>query len=155
MPSKATTPAQYLAELPDDRRALVGAIRDAINGALPPGYEEGMQYGMIGWFVPHARYPAGYHCDPKQPVPFVNLANTKGGASLYLFCVYVDPDAFAWFVDAFKETGLRLDMGKSCVRFKKLADVPLDLIARTVQRTPVDGFLELYTAQIPASTSKS
>jgi hypothetical protein len=155
MATRPTSPAEYLAALPDDRKALVTALRDTIQRNLPEGYEAGMQYGMLGWYVPHSRFPAGYHCDPKQPVPFIGLANQKAAVSLYLFCVYLDAAQSAAFADAWKATGKRLDMGKSCVRIKKLEDVPLDVVADTVRSMPVDDFLARYTAQIPASAKKA
>ena len=154
MQSAAPTPADYLAALPPDRRELVSAIRDTINANLPEGYQEGMQYGMIGWSVPHARFPDGYHCDPRQPVPFVSLANQKGAVSIYLFCVYLGADLTEDFVAAWKATGKRLDMGKSCVRVKKLADVPLEVIGQTIRKLPLADFLARYQAQIPAASRK-
>src|SRR5258708_4649818 len=120
MTSKATTVDQYLAELPEDRRAAISAVRDAILKNLPKGYEEGMQYGMIGYYVPHSVFPAGYHCDPKQPLPFAHLASQKNYMAVYLMGVYGDSPHSKWFVDAYKRTGKKLDMGKACVRFKKL-----------------------------------
>ena len=154
MQSKASSPDAYLAELPEDRRAMVSAIRDTINAALPEGYVECMQYGMLGWAVPHSRYPAGYHCDPRQPVPFASVASQKNAVSVYLFCIYLSPELTEWFVQEYQKTGKRLDMGKGCVRFKKSADLPLELLAEAVRRMPLDRFLETYTAQIPASAKK-
>ncbi len=125
MQSKATTVEQYLGELPADRREAVQAIRNVILKNLPKGYEEGMQYGMIGYFVPHSIYPPGYHCDPKQPLPFACLASQKNYISVYLGCVYGNPEHEAWFREAWAKSGKKLDMGKSCVRFKKLDGVML------------------------------
>ncbi len=155
MQSKAATPQDYIDSLPEDRRAMVSAIRDTINDNLPDGFEAGMQYGMLGWFVPHSVYPDGYHCDAKQPVPYIGLANQKNKVSLYLFCVYVDSDLAQWFEQSLRDfLGKKPDMGKSCVRFKRLEDVPLDLIAETVRKMPLDAFMERYQAQIPASARK-
>lgn len=148
------TPAEILANLPEDRRALVQALRDVINANIPEGVEEGMQYGMIAWFVPHSVFPAGYHCDPRQPLPYVSVANQKGGVSLYLFCTYLDPAHTAWFAEAWKATGKRLDMGKGCVRIKRLDDVPLEVVAEALRRMPLETFLPTYEAQVPASARK-
>ena len=125
MQSKASSPEAYIAELPEDHRAMVAAFRDAINAALPEGYVEAMQYGMLGWSVPHSRYPAGYHCDPKQPVPFAGLASQKGAVSVYLFCIYLRPELTEWFVQEYQKTGKRLDMGKGCLRLKALPELAL------------------------------
>lgn len=141
MQSKAETVEQYLAELPDDRREAIRAVRDTILKNLPKGYEEGMQYGMIGYFVPHNLYPPGYHCDPEQPLPFVCLASQKNHMAFYLTC---GSDFDAWFREAWTETGKKLDMGKSCVRFKKLEDVPLSVIGQAVKRIPVKKLIESY-----------
>ncbi len=100
MQSKAKTVDQYLAELPDDRREALQAIRAVVLKNLPKGYEEGMQYGMIGYFVPHSVYPAGYHCDPRQPLPFAGLASQKNHISIYLMCIYGDQQHSAWFREA-------------------------------------------------------
>ncbi len=139
MQSKATTVAQYLKELPPDRREAISTVRDVILKNLPKGYEECMNYGMIGYVVPHSIYPAGYHCKPSDPLPFANLASQKGGMSLYLMTVY-GPLA-GWFLAEYKKTGKKLDMGKSCVRFKKLDDLPLDLIGRTIAKVPVADYI--------------
>jgi hypothetical protein len=146
MQSKATTVEKYLAELPDDRRDAIEAVRKTIVANLPQGYEEGMQYGMIGYFVPHSVYPAGYHCDPKQPLPFACLASQKNYMSLYLMGCYGNTEHEAWFLDAWAKTGKKLDMGKSCVRFKKIDDLPLKVIGQAIKRMPVKKFIEYYEA---------
>ena len=114
MQSKATTVAQYLRELPDDRRKPIKAVRKVMRDNLPAGYKEGMQYGMIGYFVPHKLYPAGYHCDPSQPLPLAHLASQKNHMAVYLFGMYADPKLSEWFIKQWKATGNKLDMGKSC-----------------------------------------
>src|SRR3954452_7713248 len=130
MQSKATTVDAYLQSLPPDRREALNAVRDVIFKNLDRKYEEGMQYGMIGYYVPHSVYPKGYHCDPKQPLPFAGLASQKNYMSVYLMSLYsVDdnpgnPHA-RWFRDAWTKTGKKLDMGKACIRFKKVEDLPL------------------------------
>lgn len=150
MQSKATTVEAYLAELPADRRAAIEAVRAVIRKNLPKGYEEGMQYGMIGYYVPHSVYPAGYHCDPQQPVPFASLASQKNHMALYLMCVYSDPEQQAWFEEAWARTGKRLDMGKSCLRFKKVDNLSLDVIGTLIKRVPVKQFLQRYEAALNA-----
>ncbi len=155
MPTPPTSPDAYLDALPDDRRALVQAIRDVVNANLPPGVEEGIQYGMIGWFVPHSVYPDGYHCDREQPVPYASVANQKNKVSLYLFCAYVQSEIAADFEREYRAwLGKKPDMGKSCIRFKRLDEVPLDLIGRTVRKMTTEDFLARYTASIPASAKR-
>lgn len=144
MRSSATTVAAYLKSLPAERREAITAVRRVILDNLPDGYEEGMQYGMIGYYVPHSVYPAGYHCDPKQPVPFAGLASQKNYMSLYLMCVYGNHDHEAWFRTAWEKSGKKLDMGKGCVRFKRVEDVPLEVVGQTIRRVPVDEFLRYY-----------
>jgi hypothetical protein len=148
MQSKAKTVKQYLAELPADRREAISAVRDVILKNLPKGYEEGMQYGMIGYYVPHSVYPPGYHCDPKQPLPFASLASQKNHMALYLTCQYGDEEHEAWFRDAWAKTGRKLDMGKSCIRFKKLDDVPLTVIGQAIKRMPVTKFVAQYESTL-------
>ena len=151
MAARPTTVKAYLDTLPEDRRKAIRAVRAAVNRGLPKGYAEGMQYGMIGWFVPHSVYPEGYHCDPRQPLPFAGLASQKQYMSLYLMCIYGDAKHRAWFEKAWKKTGKKLDMGKACIRFKKVEDLPLDLIAEAVARVPVEDFLAHYESAKPKS----
>src|SRR3954452_8277978 len=119
MQSKATTVEDYLKSLPEDRRLAISAVRKVILENLDKDYEEGIQYGMIGYYVPHRVFPAGYHCDPRQPLPVAGLASQKGHMSLYLMAVYGHGDTGAWFREAWAKTGKKLDMGKSCVRFTR------------------------------------
>lgn len=160
--SAASTVDDYLAALADDRRAIVGAVRDLVNTNLPDGYQEAMQYGMIGWSVPLARYPAGYHTDASQPLPLAALASQKQYVSLYLMGLYcgcversaqgeaVETADVRWFRDAWAATGKKLNMGKSCVRFKRLDDLAVDVVAEAVRRVPVDLYIERYEAVRPA-----
>jgi hypothetical protein len=136
--SKATTVAKYLAELPADRRAAISRVRDTILANLPEGYEEGMQYGMIGYYVPLSRFGDTYN---GQPAGIAALASQKQYMALYLMTVYGDPKTEAWFRGAFAKAGKKLDMGKSCVRFKTLEDLPLSVIGETIARVGVDEFL--------------
>lgn len=149
MPAAPSTVEEYLAALPEDRREALNAIRKVIRKNLPKGYEEGIQYGMIGYFVPHSLYPAGYHCDPKQPLPFIQLASQKNHMALYLFCLYMDEEAMERFTTAWQQTGKKLDMGKSCVRFKKLEQVALDVVADAIRAIPVKDFVAHYDASRP------
>ena len=142
----ASTVAQYLAALPADRRAALSAVRKVINENLPDGYEEGMQFGMIGWYVPLSRYPAGYGENPKVPLSFVALASQKSGMVLHFLCFYGHPTLSAWFSSEYKKSGKTLDMGKGCVRFRKLEDLALDLVGRTVARVPVKEHMANYQA---------
>jgi hypothetical protein len=144
MQSKASTVEEYLTELPEDRRAAIAVVRELIRDNLDKDFEEGMQYGMIGYYVPHTIYPAGYHCDPKQPLPFAGLASQKNYMSLYMMSIYGDRDQLKQFQQAWKAAGKKLDMGKSCVRFKKLEDLALDVIADAVRRVSTSNYIEYY-----------
>lgn len=147
MQSKATTVRQYLAEQPAERRSILAAVRAIILKNLDPLFEEGMQYGMIGYYVPHRVYPAGYHCDPKQPLPFICLAAQKNYLSLYLGCVY-GSEREQPFRAAWEKTGKKLDMGKACVRFKKLDDLALEVIANAIRRTRARDFIKYYESTL-------
>jgi hypothetical protein len=157
MHSKATTVEEYLASLPEDRRAAITAVRQVILANLEGGYEEGMQYGMIGYFIPHRIYPAGYHCDPKQPVPFAGLASQKNHMSLYLMGLYIGCDGgeatpiVKWFTQAWTKGGRKLDMGRACVRFKTIDDVPLDVLGEAIARMPLQTYLDAYVKLLPAN----
>jgi hypothetical protein len=145
MQSKAATVEEYLAELPADRREAIKAIRKVILKNLDREYEEGMQYGMISYYVPHRVYPPGYHCDPKQPLPFTALASQKNYISIYLMCVYDQGEQLKWFLDAWSKSGKKIpDMGKSCVRFKRLDDIALDVIGEAIRRVPARQYIEYY-----------
>ncbi len=148
MTSKPITVAKYLSALPKDRRDALQAVRRVILDNLDSGYAEGMQNGSIGYFVPHSVYPAGYHCDPAQPLPYVGLTSQKHHMAIHLFCVYTSQDEQRRFRDAWVKTGKKLDMGKSCVRFKKIEDVPLDVIGKTIKRTPVKKFVACYESAL-------
>ena len=155
MVSKAKTVREYLAELPADRRAALEAVRAAILENLAGGYEEGMQYGMIGYYVPHSIYPAGYHCDPKQPLPFASLASQKNHMAVYLMCGYGNPQHEQWFRREWAKTGKKLDMGKSCIRFKKVEDLALDVLGRAIARVPVSTYIASYEAATKSSGKKT
>lgn len=141
MTSAAKTVDEYLVNLPADRRTAISGLRDVILTNLPKGYEEEMQYGMIGYVVPHSIYPAGYHCDPSKPLTYAMLGSQKNHMAIYLCNVYGHKETETWFRKAFQATGKKLDMGKSCVRFKKLEQLPLDVIGQVIARTPVDKYI--------------
>ena len=139
--SKAATVAEYLAELPADRRDELERVRNLINSALPDGYREGMGYGMIGWVVPLERYPDTYN---KQPLAYAALAAQKNSNSLYLNCVYASKERSERLKAAFAAAGKKLDMGKSCIRFKKAEDLALDAIAEEIASTAPDEYIRIY-----------
>ena len=139
--SDASTVDSYLAELPAERREALEAVREVILANLPQGYEECMTFGMIGYVIPLSRYPKTYN---NQPLPLAALASQKRHMAVYLNNVYGDPETLEWFTSAYEASGKRLDMGKSCVRFTKLANLPLELIGETIARTSVDDFLSFY-----------
>jgi hypothetical protein len=159
MISNAKSVDEYLASLPDDRRAAINAVRDVIRKNLDSGYEEGMLYGGIGYFVPHRLFPAGYHCDPSKPLCFAGLGSQKHYISLGLMCIYNDKGEADRFRQEWKKTGKKLDMGVSCIRFKRVEDVPLDVIGRAVKRVPVKKFIAYYQSfldsRAAAKTKKS
>ena len=143
MQSEAKTVGSYLTELPEQRRAALEEMRRVVLNALPEGYEESMQFGMIGYTVPLARYSTTYN---GAPLLYAALAAQKNYMSLYLNCVYAEEGRAERFAEAFRATGKRLDMGRSCVRFRKVDDLPLDLIAQTIASTSVEEFIGLYEA---------
>jgi len=145
MKSKATTPEQYLSELPDDRKEAMLKLRNAIKENLPQGFEEVISYGMLGYVVPHYIYPSGYHCDPKLPLPFINLASQKNFIALYHMGIYADKNLESWFVSEYpKHVKSKLDMGKSCIRFKKMDDIPFDFIGELAAKVSVDDWISNY-----------
>ncbi|MFM9962796.1 MAG: DUF1801 domain-containing protein [Planctomycetaceae bacterium] len=148
MQSQATTVAEYLAELPADRRAAIEAVRQVILKNIDKDIEEVMQYGMIGFCIPHRVYPPGYHCDPKLPLPYIFLGSQKNYMSLYFGCVYGSSELAKWFQSEWAKTGKKLDMGKSCIRFRKVEDLALDVIAKTIRRVTVKSFIEYYESTI-------
>lgn len=146
MAKAPATPEEYLAALPEDRRHALEVLRATILKNLGKGFEEGIQYGMIGYFVPHSVYPNGYHCDPRQPLPFASIASQKSHIGIYLFCIYTEEGEAERFREEWLATGKRLDMGKSCVRVKKIEDVPLDVLGRAIKRATLKRFVASYEA---------
>lgn len=153
MQSKATTVKEYMENLPDERKKPMEELRKVIKKNLPKGFEETMSYGMLGWVVPHKLYPAGYHCDPKTPLPFLSVASQKNFIAVYHMGMYANEKLLKWFVGEFpKHSKSKLDMGKSCIRFKKPEDIPMKLIAELATKMTVNDWVTLYES---AFTSKS
>lgn len=149
MQYKANTPEEYISQLPEERQEAIKRIREVINKNLPKGFEEGIGYGMLAYFVPFSMYPAGYHCPPKQPLPFMNLASQKNYVALYHSGIYAKKELMEWFVAEYPNHCKRkLDMGKSCVRFKKMDDIPYDLIGELVSKMTPQEWIEIYEANI-------
>ncbi|RZJ29764.1 MAG: DUF1801 domain-containing protein [Flavobacterium sp.] len=145
MQSTAKTPQQYIDELAEDRKVAIEKIRKAIIDNLPAGFTESMGYGMLCYSVPHSIYPAGYHCDPKLPLPFISVASQKNFIALYHMGMYANKPLLDWFVVEYpKYAKFKLDMGKSCVRFKKPDDIPFDLIAQLASKVTVDDWIKMY-----------
>jgi hypothetical protein len=145
MQSKAKTPEEYIDSLPEDRKSVIIQFRKILSENLPTGFEEVMSYGMIGYVVPHAIYPNGYHCDPKLPLPFINIASQKNFIALYHMGIYADKNLLDWFVNEYpKHCKAKLDMGKSCIRFKKMNDIPFELIAELTRRISVEDWISSY-----------
>ena len=141
MQSAAETPQEYLESLPEDRREAIGKVRRAILDSLPEGYEEGMQYGMLSYVIPLERYPETYN---GQPLGYVSLASQKNYMSLYLMGIYGEVDGRNWFEAEAEKRGAKLDIGKACVRFRRLEDLPLDLVGEAVARIGVEDFIDKY-----------
>jgi uncharacterized protein YdhG (YjbR/CyaY superfamily) len=145
MQSKATTVDQYLKELPEDRKAAMTELRKVVSKNLPKGFKEGMGYGMMGYDVPHSKYPDGYHCDPTQPLPFMGIASQKNFIAVYHMGIYADTKLLKWFTDEYaKQVKGKLDMGKSCIRFKKPDQIPFKLIGELASKMTPDDWIKLY-----------
>lgn len=145
MTSKATTSEQYIAELPEDRILAMEKLRQTIQENLPDGFEEQIIYGMIGFVVPLTTYPDGYHCNPELPLTFINIASQKNFIALYHSGIYANEDLLNWFVSEYpNHVKTKLDMGKSCIRFKKPDQIPYELIAELVQKMTVQEWINIY-----------
>jgi len=145
MQSKATTVEQYLAELPADRQKAMNELRKVIKKNLPKGFKEGMGYGNMGWSVPHSLYPPGYHCTPELPLPFMGIASQKNFIAVYHMGVYADPKLYKWFVGEYAKAGVgKLDMGKSCIRFKNPEKIPYQLIGELASKITPDEWISVY-----------
>lgn len=141
----AKTPEDYIKQVPEDRQDALKKLRKTINDNLPKGFKECINYNMIGYVVPHEIYPDGYHCDPKLPLPFMSFASQKNSINFYHSGIYAKPELHDWFVNEYpKHSKRKLDMGKSCVRFKKIDEIPFDLIAELVQKMTVEEWISIY-----------
>jgi uncharacterized protein YdhG (YjbR/CyaY superfamily) len=152
MQSKAQTVEEYLRNLPDDRKEAMNKLRVTILENIPKGFVEEISYGMIGYVVPRTLYPDGYHCNPKLPLPFINLASQKNFIALYHMGIYANPELLKWFTEEFsKHSNQKMDMGKSCIRFKKMDQIPFDLIAELVKKMSVEDWVNTYQTQFRKS----
>ncbi len=139
------SPEKYIEQIQEERKAVFQELRATIKDNLPNGFEEQMSYGMIGYVVPHKLYPKGYHCDPKLPLPFLSIASQKNFIAVYHMGIYADEKLLKWFTEEFpKHSKSKLDMGKSCIRFKKMNDIPLHLISELCQKMTPQQWIELY-----------
>ena len=155
MQSTAKTVEEYLNELPEERKVAFSKLRNSILKTIPKGFKEEMSYGMLGYVVPHSIYPSGYHCNPKLPLPFMNLANQKNFIAFYHMGIYAIPELLEWFTTEYpKHSSQKLDMGKGCIRFKKLDQIPYDLIAELTGKMTVDDWITCYETQIKNRKSK-
>ncbi len=155
MQSKAQTPDEYFASLPADRKDAMIELRKVILKNIPKGFKEVMSYGMVGYVVPHSTYPNGYHCDPKLPLPFLNIASQKNFIAVYHMGVYSDPKLLDWFVKEYpKHSKSKLDMGKSCIRFKKPEEIPFKLIGELVSKMTPQNWIEKYESILKQSKKK-
>jgi uncharacterized protein YdhG (YjbR/CyaY superfamily) len=139
----------YLKNLPADRVEVINKLRSIIKANLPAGFEETMSYGMIGYVVPHSLFPAGYHCDPKLPLPFISIASQKNFVAFYHMGIYANPDLLNWFTSAYpKHVKSKLDMGKSCIRFKKMDQIPYELISELAKKMSPQQWINLYQGRV-------
>ncbi|WP_299047799.1 DUF1801 domain-containing protein [uncultured Polaribacter sp.] len=149
MQYKASSPEDYINQVPEDRKETLKKLRNIIKDNLPKGFKEGMQYSFISYFVPHSIYPKGYHCNPKEPLPFISFASQKNSINLYHSGIYAIPKLHNWFVSEYpKHCKRKLDMGKSCIRFKKTDEIPFDLIAQLCQKITVEQWIKVYETNI-------
>ena len=146
---KANSPEDYISQIPEERQLVITKLKAIINKNLPKGFQEQMSYGMLGWVVPHSIYPDGYHCDPKLPLPFINLASQKNFVALYHSGIYADQKLHDWFVAEYpKYVKTKLDMGKSCIRFKKMETIPYELIEELCTKMTVNDWIGLYEKNV-------
>lgn len=145
MQTPATSVEDYISQIPEERQEVFTKLFDTITENLPKGFQTGISYGMVGWGVPLETYPAGYHCTPGSPLPFMSLASQKNFIALYHMGMYAKPELLDWFVEEFpKHSKRKLDMGKSCIRFKKMDEIPFELIAELSKKMTVDEWINIY-----------
>ena len=148
MKIEANSPDEYVKKVPEERRPSFERLRQTVLDHLPAGFEEVMSYGMIGYVVPHSLYPDGYHCTPALPLPFMNIANQKNFIAFYHMGIYAEPELLEWFLSEYKALNLRkLDMGKSCMRFKKWEEIPFELIGQLVAKRSPQDWIAAYESQ--------
>lgn len=146
---QADSPEGYIEQLPEDRQKVVSKLRKTILKNLPKGFEEQISYKMLGYVVPHSKYPDGYHCNPKLPLPFINLASQKNYVAVYHSGIYADPKLYDWFVNEYpKHCTRKLDMGKSCIRLKYMDDIPYGLIGELATKMTADEWITLYEKNV-------
>ncbi|WP_405574066.1 DUF1801 domain-containing protein [Winogradskyella sp. Asnod2-B02-A] len=149
MQYEAHSPEDYISQVPKERQDSLKKLRQVIKDNLPNDFEEGMQYKMIGYYVPHSVYPDGYHCDPKTPLPFMSFASQKNSVNLYHSGIYANPELQKWFVAEYpKHCKRKLDMGKSCIRFKKMDDIPFELIGELTRKMTAKEWISIYETAI-------
>ena len=149
MQSKAESPEDYISQLPEDRQGPIKKLNNLIKKHMPKGLEAGMGYGMLAYYVPKSIYPNGYHCKPFPPLPFINLASQKNFIAVYHMGMYANPELLNWFTTEYpKHAKYKLDMGKSCVRFKKMDDIPYELIKQLLEKMTVEEWIDIYEAAI-------
>lgn len=149
MKYESTTIEEYLNQVPEDRKDAIKMILDLMEKNLPEGFEAQINYSMPGYVVPHSLFPAGYHCDPKQPLPFISIASQKNFIALYHMGLYADPELYQWFVSEYpKHCKYKIDMGKSCIRFKKMNDIPYDLLKELFQKQTPEDWIALYERNV-------
>lgn len=146
---EASSPEDYISKLPEDRKEVISKLRSVVLENLPKGFSEEMSYGMIGYVVPHSLYPDGYHCDPKLPLPFMSMASQKNFVAFYHMGLYAKPELHDWFVNEYpNHAKYKLDMGKSCIRFKRMDDVPYQLIGELVKRMSQEEWVDIYETNL-------
>ena len=146
---EANSPEEYISKLPEERQDVIKKLRSLILDAIPDGFEEQMSYGMIGYVVPHSIYPSGYHCDPKLPLPFLSIASQKNFIGFYHMGIYTNQKLYDWFVDEYpNHSKYKLDMGKSCIRLKRMDDIPYDLLEDLVSKMSTQDWIDLYEANL-------
>ncbi len=149
MKYEANTPEEYIAQLPEDRKEPFKKLRQTVLDNLPKGFEEVMGYGMPAYVVPHSKYPEGYHCDPKLPLPFINIASQKNFIAFYHMGIYSDSKLLKWFTTEYpNHIKTKLDMGKSCIRFKKMNQIPYKLLGELVSKISAEEWIEKYESVI-------
>lgn len=149
MKIKSNSVEEYYHNIPEERKVVMNKLRQSINKNLPDGFEEALSYGMPGWVVPHSIYPNGYHCKAEEPLPFINLASQKNSINFYHMGLYANPTLLEWFVREYpKHSKRKLDMGKSCIRFKKIEEIPYDIIAKLCGKMGVQQWIDIYEREI-------